>query len=53
MFFDSKPNLLCFSVNIKGQDGINLLHVDFRPWNNVVVLNDYEDGWKTEIRYNF
>ncbi|KAL5272322.1 hypothetical protein ACHWQZ_G000517 [Mnemiopsis leidyi] len=47
-----------FSVNIKGQDGINLLHVDFRPWNNVVVLNDYEDGWKTEIRpwfskYNF
>ena len=42
-----------FSVNIvsEGKEN-NLLHVDFRPYVDTVVLNNFVDGdWAQEIRY--
>jgi len=42
-----------FNVNIVG-DGINLLHVDFRPYINTIVLNNFVGGrWVSEIRPGF
>ena len=39
-----------FNVNIMGP-GLNLLHVDFRPYDDIVVLNNQVNGaWQTEIR---
>ncbi|KAL5249183.1 hypothetical protein ACHWQZ_G018138 [Mnemiopsis leidyi] len=42
-----------FSVNIRGSGQLYHLHVDFRPYNDVVVLNNYNGGWKTEVRPQF
>ena len=40
-----------FSVNIIGDDGIFLLHVDFRPYIDTIVLNNFVDGaWQAEVR---
>ena len=39
-----------FSVNILG-DEINLLHVDFRPYIDTIVLNNNVNGvWVSEVR---
>jgi len=43
-----------FNVNIIGDDGIFLLHVDFRPYIDTIVLNNKVDGrWQTEVRPAF
>ena len=40
-----------FNVNIVGPGDLNLLHVDFRPYNGFVALNNKVQGsWQTEMR---
>jgi len=42
-----------FNVNIVG-DGMTLLHVDFRPSLDTIVLNNFVDGaWQAEVRPAF
>merc|ERR1712176_985926 len=47
-------NTIKFNVNIVGDNDITLLHVDFRPYIDTIVLNNKVDGsWQTEIRPAF
>jgi len=44
-----------FSFNIKGPNNLYLIHVDFRPWINELVLNSNQPGvgWQAEVRPAF
>jgi len=44
-----------FSLNIMGQNRMFLIHVDFRPWINTLVLNSNVPGvgWQAEVRPAF